>query len=218
MSRHTCIITACDQNQSNLLDITRPIYNLYCNKHNYDFIEYAIDNFDRPASWFKIKALLNTINLNYEYILWCDADTMILNCDYSVSQITRPDKEFYLCQDNLGLNCGVFLIKNTEFMSHFLKTVNTMYPKYANNHPLGGIWEQAAIWELCAINYQNILSKIQIVPQYILNAYDPQNKPLEINGHVNEHTFILHLPNTSNEQRKNILLQYRRNYYENNTK
>jgi len=214
MQNSLCVVTAYNDKHAELLDITRSIYQSYCNKHNFKFIEYQINNFDRPPSWFKIKAILNLFkNSDNDYALWCDADTMILNLEYDISKIINTEKDFYVSRDNLGINCGVFLMKNTPFIYHLLQTIDNLYPRYHNAHPLCGIWEQAAVWELCAINYQNILSKIQLIPQYILNAYDPANKPLEKNGHVNKDTFILHVPNTSYNDRKNILLRYRQNYY-----
>lgn len=213
MPNKIAIITACDDNQLDLLEITRPVYALYCDKHKHDFIEYKIENFDRPASWFKIPALVKTLNLGYEYVMWCDVDSLILKSDFILDNFLQHNKNLYICKDNLGINAGIFIVKNNETMLQFLQTVEAMYPRYLNGHPLDGIWEQAAIWELFAINYLNIIQNTAIVPQYILNAYDPQDKPSEVNGHVTNDTFILHLPNTSNAKRKELLLQYRQQYH-----
>jgi hypothetical protein len=209
MKSKIAVITAFDNNHADLLEITRPIYNLYCDNQNYDFIEYKIENFDRPQSWFKVVAIQKTLELGYEHILWCDADSIILKQDYDLNNFIDGYKSLYICRDNMGLNAGIFIVKNTDLIKSFFRTVETMYPRYLNNHPWCGVWEQAAIWELFGSNYLDIVSHTQLVPQYILNAYKE---------HVNDQTFILHLPNTPHEQRKNLLLQYRMKYYENNIK
>jgi hypothetical protein len=208
------IITAYDENHRKLLDITREVYKKYSCLHGYSFSELEIKEFDRPQSWFKVKAILESMKSNSEYILWCDADSMILNPHYKIEQIVSDDKEFYLAQDNMGLNCGIMLIKNSPTMKSFFQTVDNLYDQYKEPHPWCGVWEQAAVWGLCSQNYLNILSKIRLLPQSFFNAYDRDDKPSHKNGHVNDKTFILHLPNTSNDNRMKILKKYFNQYYE----
>lgn len=207
------VITACDENHKKLLNITRKVYQNYCYLHGYCFSELEIKEFDRPQSWFKVKAILEAMKSNNEYILWCDADSMILNPSCKIEEIVSNDKEFYLAKDSMGLNCGIMLIKNSSEMQSFFRTVDSLYEEYKEPHPWCGVWEQAAVWALCSQNYLNILSKIKLLPQSFFNAYDKDDKPSHKNGHVNDKTFILHLPNTSDEKRVKILEKYFNHYY-----
>lgn len=207
------VLTACDQNHEPILDITKPVYEEYTEAHGYDFKKLDIVDFNKPQSWFKIDALLNSCDSHYDYILWCDSDTMILDTSFSIESIIEDNKELYISQDNLGLNCGVFLIKNSDTMVKFLSKIQSLYPEFPDTHPLAGIWEQAAVWKLCYENYMNIRALIKIIPQYIINAYDPETKPKEVNGHVNNHTFILHLPNTPMEKRLELFHNYYNKYH-----
>ena len=207
------VLTACDHNHEPLLEITKPVYEKYTERHGYYFKKKDIINFNKPQSWFKIEALIEYGESDYDYILWCDSDTIILNPAFKLESIIDKNKDLYISQDNLGLNCGVFLIKNSDTMRKFLKRIQSLYPEFPETHPLAGIWEQAAVWKLCYENYLNIRSLIKIIPQYVINAYDPETKPQEINGHVNDHTFILHLPNTPMQKRLELFRNYYNKYY-----
>lgn len=202
------IVTACDHNQQFLADLNRPILSKYCDIHGYSFRTKDIVNFDRPAAWFKILAIQSEMNDDCDYILWIDTDTLILNLKQKLEDFIQDNKYLYLSEDMNGINSGILLIKNNALMKDFLDKAYELYSIYNEKHPLGGVWEQAAIWHLVAYNYLNIRNYIKLIPASIFNAYDPSTKPEYTSSHVNENTFILHLPNTNNDLRKEILQQY----------
>ena len=54
----------------------------YCRKHTYDLLEdnSLIKEHDREIQWTKILLIQKFLELNtYDYIVWIDADTIILN-------------------------------------------------------------------------------------------------------------------------------------------
>jgi|LakMenE01Jun11ns_1017448.scaffolds.fasta_scaffold9944938_5 hypothetical protein len=204
------IITACDNKLNHISELNKPIVEQYCNTNGYQLVSKTIENFDRPASWFKVGAILSEFEKNdCDHILWLDTDTLILKQSFKLESLLKQDKYFYLCKDANGINCGVFLMSNVPLMKDMLSAVDALYPKYQNH----GWWEQAAIMELIRRNHLNINSHIEYVPQNILNAYDSKLVHTINNGYVNQDSFILHLPSINNTTRYNVIKQYISEYY-----
>jgi hypothetical protein len=76
-------------------------------------------------------------------------------------------------------------------------------------------WEQAALMELIAEDYNQIANYIQYVPQRIINAYDKNLVSTLTDGYVSEDTFILHLPSSNNHTRLQTIKSYIKKYYDN---
>jgi|UniRef100_A0A6C0D1M5 hypothetical protein len=144
----------------------------YCDKHNYDYIEdeSVYDN-TRPIQWSKILLLIKYLQ-KYDYLVWIDADTMIMNSDITLESIINTysnGKDFLACLDNgIVINTGVFFIKNTEYALSILKLIYTqtdfIYHKY---------WEQGAFIYLHSNNINNLINNTTILSpnmQYIFNC------------------------------------------------
>lgn len=204
------ILTAYDDNFKDIIEINLPILQQYCTKNNYTLIVKKIINFEKPASWFKISAILEEFHKpNCKYVLWLDADTLILQQDFKLEAIIKPDKYFYISQDINGINCGVFMMSNVDIIKQFLSNVNNLCNKYLNHI----WWEQAAIIELIESNAYDINKYIEYIPQNILNAYDNNYTQTNNDGYVNENSFILHLPSINNVKRYEIIKKYIERYY-----
>ena len=116
----------------------------YCNQHGYDFIHFDRP-FDaqRPMPWSKIPAVLRVLP-HYDWVLWHDTDTVMWNPHRIETFIQACGDAICLIQgDGLGLNSGVFLIKNVprahQFLAEAWRRTDLIHAT---------VWEQAAITEL----------------------------------------------------------------------
>jgi hypothetical protein len=100
----------------------------------------------RPASWAKI-GLLQALLEEYEWVLWLDADVVIVDFDADVSAEIEPDKDLYLVEHPwLGqytANAGVMLLRSCAWSRDFLRDVWAL-ERYIE-HPW---WENAAVLDL----------------------------------------------------------------------
>ena len=90
----------------------------YCEKHGYDLLEDndLYDN-SRDPMWSKIRILQKFLP-DYDYIVWIDADVMIMNSDFTLKYFIlgwMKDKDMMLALD-VGdqINTGMWFIKNSN--------------------------------------------------------------------------------------------------------
>jgi len=156
------IITAFDQNYE-IGRLASPTHALYASLYGLPYENIEIKDFDRPAAWFKIKALLDELNKNeHEFLLWIDADAFIV--DFSFDLVAAIDdgfvdltRSFFLCGHFISdlptsvdfiklsknrLNTGVMLVRNTPQSRELLEAV------WAKTEYLTHLWwEQAALMD-----------------------------------------------------------------------
>jgi hypothetical protein len=211
------VITAYDKNYDNMFDANHAILSNYCDKHGYQLFIKKIENFDRPASWYKIQAILQEMNDDCDYIFWMDADTLILNMQQKIEDLLDDTNYLFISQDKFSINAGIFCVKNNLYMIDFLHKVYDLYSIYNEYHPLGGVYEQSAILHLLQYNYNNIRSYLKVFDGPITNAYDPETKPAYVQNYVSNKSFILHTPNTKPDSiRSKVIEKYISMYHQNN--
>jgi len=156
------IITAFDQNYE-IGRLASPTHALYANLYGLPYENIDIKEFDRPAAWFKIKALLDELNKNeYEFLLWIDADAFIVDFGFDLvaaieDRFVDLTRSFFLCGHFISdlptsvdfiklaknrLNTGVMLVKNTPQSRELLEAVWAK-TEYLNH----SWWEQAALMD-----------------------------------------------------------------------
>lgn len=114
---------------------------LYCEMHGYDYIddESVYDN-TRPIPWSKI-LLIQKYLANYDYIVWIDADAMIMdNTQKLEDKILLMEGKDIMCIEHFNdINTGVLFVKNTEYSHAFMSRLYSK--KEFINFPN---WEQDA--------------------------------------------------------------------------
>ena len=115
---------------------------LYCKKHNYDYIEdETVVDISRPLAWSKV-LLLQKYLPSYDILVWIDADAMIMNLDQNLEEKIQLMKEtdiMVLGKTKIDINTGVIFIKNSPYSNSLLSRLYSM-TDFINSTS----WEQTA--------------------------------------------------------------------------
>lgn len=119
----------------------------YAERWGWDLVLSTEDLADgRPAPWAKVPLLRSLLD-EYEWVLWLDADVVIVDLDADISEKIQDDKDLYLVEHHwLGqsmANSGVVLLRSCAWSRAFLDEVWAL-DRYAE-HPW---WENAAVLDL----------------------------------------------------------------------
>jgi glycosyltransferase involved in cell wall biosynthesis len=92
----------------------------YADRHGYDVIvDGDVIDETRPTSWSKLLAMRKYLPY-YDYLFYVDADTLVTNPELKLEDIVDYGYDQILAADRNGLNCGVWLIRNTPWSLWFL--------------------------------------------------------------------------------------------------
>jgi predicted O-methyltransferase YrrM len=148
----------------------------YCKKHGYDFREDEDDKIidtTRPLAWSKINLILRCLEDGYNYVVWIDADTFIMNNTIPIQFFIDnylQNKDILVTKDYIDLiNSGVMFIKNTEWSKTFFTELynQTDFIHSAN-------WEQDAIEHMYKTNILDSAEHIVALDreyQKLFNSY-----------------------------------------------
>lgn len=198
-------LSAFNENFKELHDISKISIEKFCINQGFSFEFYKIENFDRPAAWYKIKLIIEELKLNDGYIIWMDCDSMILNSNFDILKHIDNLNLFYIGSDFNGINTGFMIIKCCQQMIDFFEKVWSM-TEYLEHC----WWEQAAIRNLYESNYQNCVEYSKILDQNIFNSYPMQFFGYENNaeGSISNQSFTCHFPSLPLQLRIQLMREY----------
>lgn len=153
----------------------------YCTKWQFDCRIRTDFDESREPSWSKIKFLLEDIS-NYQWLMWIDADACINRMDFDVRELCQ--KELNISKDIYSINCGVFIVRGSEYMADVLREVWIT--------PGDGCWEQIAMRTVLDRNYKDLQANVHYIPQKLLNA--PPNCNIAEREYDPAYSFICHAP------------------------
>jgi galactosyl transferase GMA12/MNN10 family len=114
------------RNFDGIMDLTRPNKETYCQKHGYHCFDGS-DHHDasRPPAWSKIRAVQALLDgpEQCDWVLWMDADTVIMNSDVRIEDFLPADatQDLLVASDKGGgYNSGVFFFRNSAWSRQFL--------------------------------------------------------------------------------------------------
>lgn len=114
------------RNFDGIMNLTRPNKIAYAQKYGYHVYDGS-DYYDRsrPPAWSKIRAVqaLFDIEEPCDWVLWMDADTVIMNSNVRIEDFlpADPTKDLIVVSDKGGgYNSGVFLFRNSLWSKQFL--------------------------------------------------------------------------------------------------
>ncbi len=131
-----------------VLDESLHTFRRFGERHGYDVVvggDEVIE--DRAPAWGKI-VLLRRLLESYDYVLWIDADAIILDDSVDpISFLAEGDYQAlvrYRWNEEEGACTGVWLLRNVDKSRAFLEAVWDNGAGYLRQHP----WEQAAAMRL----------------------------------------------------------------------
>lgn len=171
----------------------------YCKKYNYDLLEdeSMIEKHNREIQWTKILLILKFLELKkennieplYDYLVWIDADTIILNDKLTLESFIgrlMNNKHVMYSKDFGGwVNNGVIFIKNSNLSYDYFKE--------SWNHTNEICREQGSMDMLYRYNWNNCQNFIQITED-----------PTEYNPVWHQYKygiFLMHFPGCGEPQR-----------------
>jgi galactosyl transferase GMA12/MNN10 family/Methyltransferase domain len=175
----------------------------YCKQHGYDFI-CCQDSLDpsRHIYWSKILLALQVMdNPNLEWIVWMDADTLIMNHGITIEDIVEEKNHFLISIDRCGVNTGVFFIRNCAWSVQFLRNVYNRTDCFSHCFP-----EQTAV--ALELEKMEFRSHARIVPQRIFNSYPSEIIGYSLNSTYQSGDFIIHFPSARNDDLSYLFNKY----------
>lgn len=196
---------------------------LYCEKHGYG--GHVIDNiipsnisdnyqYDalgylpksyRGVVYTKVKGIKDILS-NYDWVMWCDTDTLITNFNIRIESFLDNQYHFVIAKVFNGVNAGVLCVRNSELGKKYIEDMFN-YRSYF-------LHEQDFIIKTADI-YKNT---IKYVPQKTFNSFcfsdglhtdAPSTKDaFGLEGQWTPGDFIMHWPGTNTEQRLSLAKKY----------
>jgi len=171
----------------------------YCKRHNYVVSVKCVSS---PFDAFqKIEFIRDLFAAGIDIAISFDCDALVTNHNYKIEEIIDFEHSFYVSKDVNGINCGVFILRNTPWAAKFIDYLLSL--RFVVN------CEQDAVVKYVT-EFPND-PQIGILPQSVINAYKYGLYPefgtqTEENGEfVEGKSFVLHLPGCSQEKRLEIL-------------
>lgn len=177
----------------------------YCKKYGYNYKFYDKKKINLNNYWYKIYLVLKELeNNNYDYVIWLDSDTIILDFTIDIKDIINSyNSDIFVVDDNISvhenINAGIFIIKNNDVGKQFLKDcLNSLKPMCVRkDNSLNGKWARTCY-------EQGIMNKIIIEKYDKYTTVLPKNIVLCSYHICIEDVFIHHLYGRKAQDRKVI--------------
>ncbi|KIW35734.1 uncharacterized protein PV06_11925 [Exophiala oligosperma] len=181
----------------------------HCNLHGYAFhlLHHTMldDVWTKPA--YVLSLLLSELEKpaddRLEWLMWVDADTVVMNTLVPLSIFLPPAEEeeinFLVTSDFNGLNNGVFFTR-VSVLSVELFSAIVSYRYYYPHEDLI-FRDQSAMGKI--LNEPEFSSKTKFVPQHWFNAYStPTPEHSNDDGKIRYGGFLVHFAGTDNRENK----------------
>jgi len=182
--------------------VVLPNAGAYCKRHGYDFKFICFpEPYESDFGFRKLRYIQECFKIDYGIVWSLDLDTLIINHKYKIEDFLDEENSLFICEDYNGLNCGSFVVKNTDWSEQFLK-----YCLEQKGKP-EVYCEQNAMEDYIQMYGQE---KIKILEHPSINSYLYENYPdippqKHEEGQWQEGDFLLHLPGIGMDKRLEIL-------------
>jgi SAM-dependent methyltransferase len=201
---HIGVVACWDANMRELAAVTVPNHREYCQRWGLEYLGEEREPGDRHAAWLHFQLLREALP-RFDWVVCLDLDLIFLNHTISLETYLDPDADFITTYDVNGLNCGVMLVRNTEWARSFLRRLWEAGPRF-NGHPSS---EQTALTYLL---YKEPKKRWKVLPQKGLNSFLYGEYPwLDYpEGNYSSGDLILHMPARPNPRRIEVFQHYLR--------
>lgn len=171
-------------------ELTAPKLREYCAKHGYDCIISELQPRHRAPSWYKLGEIMREFGNGADYVLWVDADALVVNQNFKLENFFAPNKDLYIAYTTYGINCGVMMMRNCN-LNRDIIVESWLHPEFADHD-----WcEQRILMHLLDTKvYPN--DRVHIMDEEVFNS------PEYWGG-----CFIYHMAGMTNAERLNQLSQ-----------
>jgi hypothetical protein len=160
------LVSAATPDYKSLQDISSVSFHDYAFLNGYGYDIKIIYDKERPASWYKIPAILDNFQKGCDFVFWIDCDAIIINKKIKLESFIEDGKDFYYSFDLFGMNCGVMLFRNTA------EVKNLLYTAWAQNHLINHPWWEQAALRAIVDGGMFPFKKIKEIPASIFNSYE----------------------------------------------
>jgi galactosyl transferase GMA12/MNN10 family len=161
----------------------------YALRHGYTRItDESVCDPSRPLPWSKIPLIQKYLS-HYDYIVWMDADVLIMNPEIKLEifiNMMKPSSFMIIGHDLNNLNTGVFVIRNCPLAREFLADVWNK-TEYLNHK----WWEQGAIIDLWE-NSEKYRPHIDILEHRHINIMNAFHSEIDPEVHWLPGDFCIH--------------------------
>jgi ADP-heptose:LPS heptosyltransferase len=191
------LVTLADDAMAEVARRTGERLDRYARRHGYPLVRYTspLDPSRHPA-WNKVLAVRNALlSRQSDWVLWLDADAVIMNFDFPATQLIREDCDCLFASDFNGLNSGIFLARHCDWTLRFLDATYFLGDLNRDPDGFGPKWEQNT-FKLLLAHFTEVSDRVVILPQRAMNSYPDDYAPGD---------FILHLGGMTNAERLEAL-------------
>jgi hypothetical protein len=162
---------------------TEAINEKYCTENNYIYyiennkekIKEAIGK--RAFTWYKPIILLEVLEkYNPDYVLFLDADAIVVNNSYRIEDFINSKKDIIVTEDYgpSAMNAGVILIKNTPWVKEYLQRWYDVCDELeGGDPPQKGFYENGLWHDQTCFSYlltkKDVKDKIEVISNNVLN-------------------------------------------------
>lgn len=171
------IVMLYDHNRCDFGDLTSKVARQYCGAHGYRFKCYReILDTTRSPHWSKLVAMEQELGGADEWLLWLDADALIvqprIRLQDIVSSFANSNTDLIFSTDRNGLCSGVFFLRNTAWARSFLRAAYLMGEEPGCGH----LHEQKTIETLWR-SFPDIRAKIEFIPDNVIQNPESMFSP-----------------------------------------
>jgi hypothetical protein len=145
-----------------MLDLSQRLHNDYAERHGLTYCCFRGPvQLERHPFWDKIRLIQMTLAAGFDFVVWLDADTLIVRPDVDVRSALGGEAPIAMCRNPLPwrdqpwhYNAGVIMVRNTGAARWFFDEV--WRAGHVDHHP----WqEQARINELTR-KHENLVQRL----------------------------------------------------------
>lgn len=130
-----------------LLELALPTFRDYADRHGYHVI-VGSRRCDRPASWCKIPLLQGLLD-SYDFVLWIDADVLILDPSIDLAAVIRDDAYQAFVVSNFGERLGQIPCAGVWALRAVPRAKDLLHAIWSQEDLIDAqFWEQSALMRL----------------------------------------------------------------------
>lgn len=166
-----------------MLELTGAHHQAYCDRHGIDYqcvIDKVLDHDPNLGAFAKIELIRRAMQAGYEYIVWLDADTLVIDPSVNPCTDIRP-LHIGACWHRIPQlhhwNVGALYIHNSESTRKFVDEWRGVYPPPRDGWNEQGVFNRLALQSRTVITMSdkwNATIDVSMVPDAVVLGFHGQ--------------------------------------------